>query len=437
MPFAGKHAGVAVLLKEVMPFCIVHRLNLAASSAGVELPMSQQVDKLVNDIAAVFAKSAKKLWELRELQEELVDPLLRPTQIMTVRCLSRRDCIVKLVRCLPALLGFLSTEDRRLYDQLRSYQILHALHILADLTNRLAVLSKTFQADSVDLCAIEGLVEGTKVDLTEAFLCDTGVAGMYGGVLREFEIDMRRQKELEPWQLRVRMLKNEEQRRADEAALRQQQLTRLHAGVGNYVAQFRVGGWEVTLLQAQGLVGVVQEHSARLFEEEMAALRARSAELRSAMEREAEGLPLFTFKEHPVLHSDGDEEVCLSFRKAFIGKLVENLEERFGAACPILTALGVLAPNHVGFPSKDNPSFSSFGCREIDVLIAFYGKSRRVDSKKIPEVISSDAAAVHREWKDFKRYVASTFHGLNLVDCWRRIAGLKPRSPTRELCLTS
>jgi hypothetical protein len=150
---------VAARLQRLFPFmmaihCIAHRLNLAAGGASDSLPFAVELDKLVNAIAAVFSRSAKKLAVLQELEEELELPTLVPTRIFAVRWLSRNECIKKLCRVLPAVIAFMREEDPSTYKLLCSYQVLFGLHFLADETSTLSRLSKAFQYDHVDMTAI-------------------------------------------------------------------------------------------------------------------------------------------------------------------------------------------------------------------------------------------------------------------------------------------
>jgi hypothetical protein len=65
---------VAARLKRLFSYmmaihCIAHRLNLAAGGASNSLPFAVDLDKLVNTVAAIFSRSAKKLTALEELEE--------------------------------------------------------------------------------------------------------------------------------------------------------------------------------------------------------------------------------------------------------------------------------------------------------------------------------------------------------------------------------
>ncbi|EFJ08511.1 hypothetical protein SELMODRAFT_428911 [Selaginella moellendorffii] len=118
------------------------------------LDMSRKQDrgcsKVVNKVASFLSRSSSRLQQLQALQDELDFKVLKVLQIQQTRWLSRGGAITRMCECLEPLLKFFkdgrTTQTRKLYDRLRSFKFLYALHFLGDI---LAVVDLNgFQLDS-------------------------------------------------------------------------------------------------------------------------------------------------------------------------------------------------------------------------------------------------------------------------------------------------
>jgi len=93
----GSRIGVATQLKKkvnlhlIALHCIAHRINLASLEAtkenGCSL-LSNEVDNLINSIAAHLKKFAKRKSSLQTLQKELFDSQKTLKRFHKIRCLS-------------------------------------------------------------------------------------------------------------------------------------------------------------------------------------------------------------------------------------------------------------------------------------------------------------------------------------------------------------
>jgi hypothetical protein len=398
--------GVAARLKRLFPFMmavhrIAQRLSLAAGGASNSLPFAFELDDLVNSVAAVFSRSAKKSKELEEILEEMALPVLSTSRIMTVRWLSRNQCITKLCRVLPAVLTFMQKESPATYDPLQSFRVLHGLHFLADGTATLARLSKVFQAERVDLTAIQGLVEGAKVDLTEDFLGQSGPYGPVGGYLRTLMGGLDKQQpaaereSLAQWRVeasqsaREKVAEVEGQRReaSPPVGATPEQLERVRSylwGAGEYIA---------------GIEGDLREVLKGLQPNEL------------------------SFHGHKVLLPEGAESVSLEFMREWIQKVISNLEARF-AESPLITALGILAPDAAAF-LRTAAELASYGWKELEFLFEHYGKKKMVNGVRFEPYSSCDYGTLRQEFRIFKQWASTTFFRKSLADTWSGIASVQ------------
>ncbi|GAQ93343.1 hypothetical protein KFL_014550010, partial [Klebsormidium nitens] len=400
----GAQNGVAARLQRLFPFmlaihCIAHRLNLAAGGAADSLPFAVELDKLVNAIAAVFSRSAKKLGALRELEEELGLPDLVPTRIFAVRWLSRNECLKKLCRVLPAVVGFMQQEDPAAYKQLCSFRVLHGLHMLADATSTLARLSKAFQGDHVDLTAIQGLVEGAKVELVEDFAGANGPAGPLGGFLAKFLEGLEGQESREERTAR-------EQQRQEVANRMGAELPDLERNMEIARNVLRQGG-AINFMEVQSYLGQFGELK-----------RLRELELRAALDS-LQPVPL-TYHGHTIELAAGEEAASNGFATAWVEKVISNLEARFAEA-PKVAAFGILAPDAAAFPSNKD-QLATYGLPELKLLWGLYCVERVVDGKVFAPFVDCDYGTLRQEFRTFKQWGSTTFQGCTLEDTWSKIA---------------
>ncbi|GAQ92582.1 hypothetical protein KFL_010610020 [Klebsormidium nitens] len=221
----GRVNGVAAMLTRKLnghllsTHCVAHRAALASAGAATATPYSKAVDDVVTKLATRYSKSAKASSQLRKVQEEAGSKLLRVQRIHKVRWLSRHQSLERVLKVWPEVLLDIeqhvpaavrgiaaaaaaaaladpvtpadAADDARLDLQLRDFKFVFSLHFLADALGELAKLSKQFQADKLNLPAVDAYVERTIKSFTEAFI-DRDLErsawehGPPGGVLRGF-----------------------------------------------------------------------------------------------------------------------------------------------------------------------------------------------------------------------------------------------------------
>ncbi|MCO5547158.1 hypothetical protein L7F22_000601 [Adiantum nelumboides] len=116
----GRKNGLGVRLQRDSPYmtrvhCIAHRASLCLANAVKDSPYAQEIDHLINDIAATFSRSAQRSHQLKDLETES--------------------------------------------PKLKEFQLIYSIHFMADILDRLAILSKTFQSSFVDIASVVGIVE--------------------------------------------------------------------------------------------------------------------------------------------------------------------------------------------------------------------------------------------------------------------------------------
>eukprot|EP00898_Chlorokybus_atmophyticus_P002886 jgi/Chlat1/3599/Chrsp234S03583 len=183
--------GVAAKLKRLNPFMVAthsggHSVAMAAANAAAAVPYAKQVDGEISSLYGWFVRSPRRYSKLAFLMDDAGGPILRLQRTPTVRWLPKPDCVSSLRRSLNSLMSLLAADDAALYDRLRSYQFLFAVHFLSDILARLTRLSGTFAAETVDLAVVEHNVNGLMEQLKEEYLSDQPTLGPEGGYLREF-----------------------------------------------------------------------------------------------------------------------------------------------------------------------------------------------------------------------------------------------------------
>ncbi|MCO5549887.1 hypothetical protein L7F22_003361 [Adiantum nelumboides] len=171
----GRKKGVATLLKKLNPrltaiHCVAHRTNLASCDTSKKIPYARQIDTLVNGIANYFSSSSKRMEHLQDLQEELDCDVVKMQRVFEIRWLSRHACLSKVCKSMDALLVALAKEKEDLYKMLSTFECMYAIHFLADILEKMSVLSKRFQKDYVDVTAIHGIVQSTIMCIKDEYL---------------------------------------------------------------------------------------------------------------------------------------------------------------------------------------------------------------------------------------------------------------------------
>ncbi|MCO5565150.1 hypothetical protein L7F22_018823 [Adiantum nelumboides] len=99
-----------------------------------------------------------------------VAEVLQMSRIHKVRWLSRSMCVHKVCESLEALLIFLKEHNSSLFDKVKDFHFVYSLHFMADILQRLAMLSKIFQSTFVDITVVVGLIEAEMRLITSQFM---------------------------------------------------------------------------------------------------------------------------------------------------------------------------------------------------------------------------------------------------------------------------
>jgi hypothetical protein len=316
---------------------------------------------------------------------------------MTVRWLSRSECIKKLCRVLPAVLAFMRKEEPDLYKRLCGFQVLSGLHFLADATSRLARLSKAFQYDQVDMTAIQGLVESTQPGLKEDWLAAEGPCGPEGGFFSTFQAGVEEQ---QPQAERAAQA----ERREQLIVRRQGQLAELDARTREVLAAVQ---------QTRADLGAPEMQQAQIYLWQMDQHRRR---VEKSVQEELDRLvPVkILFHGHEVGLGVGDKEASRAFIVDWARKVIEILKARFVEA-PLAAAIGVLAPNAATFP-HNRERLAAYGGPALRLLFEHYGTEKVVDGNVFKPFLNCGFATLSDEFRTFKEWACTTFQGSNLRD---------------------
>ena len=132
--------------------------------------MAQEVDDVVNDIATIFSRSAKQNAILKSLEEEFGCQELKMSHIHKIRWLSRANVLHKVCETYEPLLILVKQHNASLYVKMSNFQFVYTIHFIADILEKLASLSKTFQSDYVDVSTMFSLIKAEISVLIELFL---------------------------------------------------------------------------------------------------------------------------------------------------------------------------------------------------------------------------------------------------------------------------
>ena len=178
----GRLNGVGARLKQLNPFlvqvhCVAHKLALCLSNAAKTVnPVSNYKDTILA-VYNHFSNSAVRYNKLREMEQTLGEPELQLREPIYTRWLSLRSSVEIVSRIWHSLVLTLedqasgeaegvspadSAKAKGLHNQITRFTAL-----LHDLLQVISKLSKSFQAQSLDLFMIHPLVEATKSSLND------------------------------------------------------------------------------------------------------------------------------------------------------------------------------------------------------------------------------------------------------------------------------
>lgn len=177
--FTGKDNGVCALMKQswnpmmTSYHCMAHKLNLASEDAVHSTPCIEQHLEIINSVYVYFSHSSKRTNELENIQRDLkikIRHLIRPT---STRWLSH-DMAVDAVHYLyPALILYFSKERTTsptaefIFQSIFSTQFVHLNMLLNELLEALAILSRMFQDQNVDLQSAQTALDTTTAQIKD------------------------------------------------------------------------------------------------------------------------------------------------------------------------------------------------------------------------------------------------------------------------------
>ena len=168
----GCRAGLGVKLKEmnnkmVQVHCVAHRLNLAASQAGKDIPYMQDFHRYIQLLYRFFADSQVRYDKLRELQSLLHGEVKQVPEGTSVRWLSIESAVKMIFSHFDAITMALEDDKDKtgkaagLWSFIATSIFLLVTALLIDVLTCIGILSLTFQKDNVNLSAIRHNVDST------------------------------------------------------------------------------------------------------------------------------------------------------------------------------------------------------------------------------------------------------------------------------------
>ena len=184
----GRLNGVGARLKQLNPFlvqvhCVAHKLALCLSNAAKTVnPVSNYKDTILA-VYNYFSNSAVRYNKLKTIMEQtLGEPELQLREPIYTRWLSLHSSVEIVSRIWHSLVLTLedqasgeaegvspagSARAKGLHNQITKFEFVAITALLHDLLQVISKLSKSFQAQSLDLSMIHPLVEATKSSLND------------------------------------------------------------------------------------------------------------------------------------------------------------------------------------------------------------------------------------------------------------------------------
>ncbi|KAH7285942.1 hypothetical protein KP509_33G052100 [Ceratopteris richardii] len=152
--------------------CVAHREALAIIDACKSFPCLSYIDKIANKIYSWISASTVRHTDFQKLLEEMNIQILEVLQICDVRWLARGNIMVRLIKLLPAILTFWQENAHAWYEKLRVFNLLFAIHMLADVLYELDGLNKIFQKENIDVTSFSTSIEVALQALKKKFLIE-------------------------------------------------------------------------------------------------------------------------------------------------------------------------------------------------------------------------------------------------------------------------
>ena len=171
----GRNNGVGAKLKQRQPsltcvHCVCHRLALAASHAGKDVPYIRLKFKpTLSQLFYFYQNSSVRMSGLQAIERLLQSPELKLKKPADTRWLSHDSACQTLVKVFPAVCFSLSREAQERGDALalglskvvRMYNFIATLYMMCDVLPVITRLSCKLQTASIDLSSLHSLVQCT------------------------------------------------------------------------------------------------------------------------------------------------------------------------------------------------------------------------------------------------------------------------------------
>ncbi|XP_053377704.1 zinc finger protein 862-like [Mercenaria mercenaria] len=192
----GKKNGVVVKLKEhssalVGAHCAAHRTALATSQAAKYVQEMDDYSRTVSSVFRYFSNSSLRSNRLRAVQSVLNLPELKFAEVHSVRWLSMENAVTAIYRSYPALCMCLEREAvydsaaKGLYNEVIQFKFIALTHVMMDILPFMGRLSKNFQSKVLDFSMIDPLVQSTCDSLEDLVECEGAFVDKLSGFIQE------------------------------------------------------------------------------------------------------------------------------------------------------------------------------------------------------------------------------------------------------------
>ena len=184
----GKDSGVATRLLSDNPYmvsmhCVAHKLALSCVDATKSVKEVGYYEGMLHAIHSYFSRSSKRLEHLRNWQDVLDDPKVRPLAVHQIRWLSFANCVTNVRRTLPSLLKTLQSDDEddhlaeSLFSGMSSYKFLFLTHFFSDIMSEIAMLSRKCQQQDLNYGDLKRTLDATCGSIEQQYLVENPSLG--------------------------------------------------------------------------------------------------------------------------------------------------------------------------------------------------------------------------------------------------------------------
>ena len=184
----GKDSGVATRLLSDNPYmvsmhCVAHKLALSCVDATKSVKEVGYYEGMLHAIHSYFSRSSKRLEHLRNWQDVLDDPKVRPLAVHQIRWLSFANCVTNVRRTLPSLLKTLQSDGEddhlaeSLFSGMSSYKFLFLTHFFSDIMSEIAMLSRKCQQRDLNYGDLKRTLDATCGSIEQQYLVENPSLG--------------------------------------------------------------------------------------------------------------------------------------------------------------------------------------------------------------------------------------------------------------------